>query len=398
MFLGGLAHGLWPGLTPGDSLRSLVGSVAPFVFGFSRLSRGWAQAIIRTTAGRPCSRGRRRGLRPRRHPPPVRQQRRLAPDRAGPSRLPRRRCETAVYACLLELYRHGRRADLLLLGANLLLLLLTGARAPLTLALAVVGLSLLLVRSTAFPARHRLLLILSARRRLAAGRHHWCSDCCRPDLSAVRAFQVLTTNLGNLSGRQLLWPNFAQAAAGSPWVGWGVGAGNVIIPHDDPVARLLQTWAAHNEYLRVEVEGGQLGRALLVVLMFLWVRQHTAPLLSVGPRHHAAGVRRFRGARLHRQRADLHPCLRLVHLRHGGVRAWEVGVMIGKDMSLPPAGDCPQANRRRARKGGGPDPYVAKTREVPRRQRTSIPVGWLNPSCLARRKAASVSPGATADP
>ena len=77
----------------------------------------------------------------------------------------------------------------------------------------------------------------------------------------MRAFQVLTTNLGNLSGRQLLWPNFEQAAAGSPWLGWGVGAGNIIIPQDDPVAKLLQTWAAHNEYLRIEVEGGQLGRA-----------------------------------------------------------------------------------------------------------------------------------------
>jgi O-antigen ligase len=91
-------------------------------------------------------------------------------------------------------------------------------------------------------------------------------------------FQVLTTNLGNLSGRELLWPNFAQAAAGSPWLGWGVGAGNLIIPQGAPVAKLLQTWAAHNEYLRIEVEGGQLGRAMLVLLLILWVRQHTAPL------------------------------------------------------------------------------------------------------------------------
>ncbi len=278
MFLGGLTHGLWPGLTPGDSLRSLVGSAAPFAFGFSRLSRGWAGAIIRTTCWAPLLTVAAgavldvAGLRP------------LFVNSGGlrlaglghPAFLAGV-CETAVYACLLELYRTGRRRDFCLLAVNLLLLLLTGARAPLTLALAVVGVSLVLVRSTAFPARHRMLLILSGAAALPVAAA-LVLGLLPSDASAVRAFQVLTTNLENLSGRQLLWPNFEQAAAGSPWLGWGVGAGNVIIPQGDPVARLLQTWAAHNEYLRVEVEGGQLGRALLVLLMALWVRQHTAPL------------------------------------------------------------------------------------------------------------------------
>src|SRR6185437_8047159 len=49
MFVTGLAHGLYPGLSTLDSLRSLAGSIAPFVFAFSRLSRRWAQAIINAT-------------------------------------------------------------------------------------------------------------------------------------------------------------------------------------------------------------------------------------------------------------------------------------------------------------------------------------------------------------
>jgi O-antigen ligase len=278
MFVGSLAHGLWPGLTPGESLRSLVGSVAPFVFGFSRVSRTWAQAIIRITCWAPLltvSAGAllaAAGLRPLfvesgglrlaglGHPAFL----------AGVS-------ETAVYACLLELYRGGTGRDFRLLGTNLLLLLLTGARAPLTLALAVVGLSLALVRSAAFPDRYRLLLILSAVAGLPLAAA-LALGLLPSDVSAVRFIQVLTTNPGDLSGRQLLWPKFAQAAAGSPWLGWGVGAGNLIIPQDDPVAKLLQTWAAHNEYLRIEVEGGQLGRALLVLLLTLWVAQHTTRL------------------------------------------------------------------------------------------------------------------------
>jgi len=33
----------------------------------------------------------------------------------------------------------------------------------------------------------------------------------------------------------------------------------------------VQSWAAHNEYLRILVEGGQFGRALLIAMLVLWV-------------------------------------------------------------------------------------------------------------------------------
>jgi O-antigen ligase len=72
-----------------------------------------------------------------------------------------------------------------------------------------------------------------------------------------------------------LWPPFKQAAAASPWFGWGVGAGNAIIPPESDLARLIQTLTAHNEYLRVRVEGGVFGLGLLVVLFALWVVRHT---------------------------------------------------------------------------------------------------------------------------
>ncbi len=278
MFFGGLAHGLWPELSAGDSLRSLIGSIAPFVFGFSRLSRRWAQTIIRTTAWAPllclavAAMLAGAGLRP------------LFVESGGarlaglshPALLAAV-CQAAVYASLIELYRTGRPTDLLLLGSNLLVLLLTGARAPLSCTLAVVGLSLLLVSSPAMPSRRRLLLILAGGALLPL--FGLATSGLLPlDLQAVRAFRVLATDVGNLSGRLILWPKFEAAAAASPWVGWGIGAGSVIIPPDSPAARLLHTWAAHNEYLRVQVEGGQIGRALLIGLMVLWLRAHTAPL------------------------------------------------------------------------------------------------------------------------
>ncbi len=273
MFAFGAVHGLHPALTPMDSLRSLVGSMAPFVFAFSRLSPGWGRAIVRATtcipilsvtAGAVLALA---GMRP------------LFVESGGerlaglghPAFLAGF-CLAAIYACLIELYREGQSRWMILLGANFVILLLTGARAPMAYAVAVTGLTLVFVHSDAFPRRCRVLPIL-----LAA--------CLIPlllvlagYLTDVRLFNLLGSEVGNLSGRELLWPPFQQAAAASPWLGWGVGAGNAIIPPDSELARTIQSWAAHNEYLRMSVEGGQIGRGLLIVLFVLWVVRHTRVL------------------------------------------------------------------------------------------------------------------------
>jgi O-antigen ligase len=89
------------------------------------------------------------------------------------------------------------------------------------------------------------------------------------------------TQLGeaaNLSHRDLVWPYFQQAFYASPFVGWGVGAGKIIIPVTSQLDTLLGTNAAHNEYLRLSAEGGILGLTLLIALLALWVRRGTAPM------------------------------------------------------------------------------------------------------------------------
>jgi O-antigen ligase len=159
-----------------------------------------------------------------------------------------------------------------LLIANFLILALTGARAPLFYAVAVTGLSMGSLRSTVFAARDRLLLILSALALLpvlaiAAG-----------NLEDIRLFKVVINETANLSGRGLLWPSFEDAAAQAPWFGWGIGAGNAVIPRNGPIVQILHTWAAHNEYLRIQVEGGQVGRALLIALFVAWVIVNTRRL------------------------------------------------------------------------------------------------------------------------
>jgi O-antigen ligase len=273
MFLVGLAHGLHADLTTAASLRSLLGSIAPFAFAFSRLSPGWGRAIVRATtlipllsvlAGTVLDAV---GLRP------------LFQDSGGqrlaalghPAFLAGV-CLAAIYACLIELYRDGKGRWMLLLAANFLILILTGARAPLAYAIVVTVLTLGFVRSSVFAIPYRLLPIM-----LVA--------CLVPlalvlaqDLPTLRLFNLLSSEPGHMSGRDLLWPAFQEAAEQSRWFGWGVGAGNAILDPDSRLAVLIGTGAAHNEYLRVSVEGGQIGCALLIALFILWVARHTRAL------------------------------------------------------------------------------------------------------------------------
>ncbi|WP_428488347.1 O-antigen ligase family protein [Rhodopila sp.] len=270
MLATGLVHGLYPGLTTADSLRSLIGSAAPFAFCFCRLPPSWPRAMITATKWCPalvvlaCVPLDLSGIRP------------LFVDSGGarlaglghPAFLAGV-CLPAIYACLIQLYRQGRRGDLWLLAGNLLILVLTGARAPLAYAVAVTGISLVSIRSAVFPPTQRLLLVL------AAGAALPVLVLLAGNFSEIRLFNVVANEAANLSGRDLLWPAFEAAAAKSPWFGWGIGAGNLVIPPSGQIAQTLHTWAAHNEYLRMQVEGGQLGRTLLIVLFASWILVHT---------------------------------------------------------------------------------------------------------------------------
>jgi O-antigen ligase len=273
MFIAGLAHGLHPELTPMGSLRSLLGSVAPFAFAFSRLSPGWGGTMVRATvlillasvAGGVVFH--LAGL----HPVFIDSFGVRLAGLGEPAVLAGF-CLAAIYACLIELYRDGRSRWLLLLATNFLILVLTGARSPLACAVAVTGLTLGFVRSAAFPRQRRILTLLLAACLLPL------LAVLAPELPMVRLFHIWNDEATNLSGRGLLWPPFEQAAAASPWFGWGVGAGNAIIPPDSEVAWTIGNWVAHNEYLRISVEGGQLGRALLIGMLVLWVARHTRGL------------------------------------------------------------------------------------------------------------------------
>jgi O-antigen ligase len=82
-------------------------------------------------------------------------------------------------------------------------------------------------------------------------------------------------DVANLSNRTLIWPVYEAAIARSPWFGWGTGSGKVLVPVGTLLWHLLGTNAAHDEYLRLAVEGGGLGLGLLLLLIVLWLRRGT---------------------------------------------------------------------------------------------------------------------------
>ena len=268
----GTVAGVHPDLTPADMLRSLAGSIVPFLPFFCRLPSHWGRTVQRAVTFAPlvsCGIGAvlaLLGLRP------------LFVDSGG-ARLAALGhpaflagvCLPAIYAGLLRWLRSGRPETALLTGANVTILLLTGARAPIVYGFSVVALSLLLAPHAAVPRARRLPLMAAALALLPP------LLLIGEDFTSLRLFTVLS-DAGHLSGRDLLWPEFEAAAARAPWFGWGLGAGNVVIPHHSQLVQLLQTWAAHNEYLRLEVEGGQIGRGLLILLFVVWVRGHAKTL------------------------------------------------------------------------------------------------------------------------
>ena len=269
----GLAAGIHPDLATADMARSMIGSVTPFLVFFCVKPPGWGPAVRMAVTLAPClsvvlgSVLDVSGLRP------------VFVDSGGmrlaglghPAFLAGV-CLPAIYAGLLHWLRNGSPRSALLMGVNLVILVLTGARAPLAYAVIVIGGSLIFASDAAVPRAHRLVLLgaalLASPVLLVVGEAY----------SSLRLFETIAGDASNLSGRDLLWTEFEAAAAQAPWFGWGIGSGNLVIPHDSQLAQLLGTSAAHNEYLRIRVEGGYIGLTLLIALFVAWVISHTGRL------------------------------------------------------------------------------------------------------------------------
>ncbi|HVE23025.1 MAG TPA: O-antigen ligase family protein [Acidocella sp.] len=267
IFCTGLMHGLYPGLSLPGSARSLLGSAAPFLFGFLRLPAPVVRAVKCCAILAPAATvgfGLALALAGCDQMYEFEQ----GALRLGASGEPPFLAGFAligVYAGLLEFLAGGATLYLGVTGLNLVIILCTGARGPLLLGLAVT------IAVLARQGRLRLLAALGALLSLTV--------MFAPDLTLFRVIDL--ARLGeaeSLSNRALVWPYFQHAFAASPFFGWGIGAGKVIIPLTSPLAAELGTNAAHNEYLRIGAEGGALGLGTLLLSLWLWVKRGSAAL------------------------------------------------------------------------------------------------------------------------
>ncbi|HEX7388958.1 MAG TPA: O-antigen ligase family protein [Acidiphilium sp.] len=275
MFGAGLIHGLWPGLTLTASFRSLTGSSAPFAPGFLRMTGAMRRAIVRCVIIGPCvtvgfgAALAAFGIRA------------LWLTQQGAIRLVASSSPAflggfamiAIFAGLVAFLGTGRLREWGWIGVNFVILLASGARAPLVLAAFVVLAALVAIPSPHLtPVRRTALLALG-------GAGFGMAVMAASALHMIRAVDLI--HLGeawDLSNRNLIWPDFIAAIARSPVLGWGVGAGKVIVGLHSPLGRLLGTNAAHNEYLRIAAEGGIAGAMLLFALLWLWLRRGSAAL------------------------------------------------------------------------------------------------------------------------
>jgi O-antigen ligase len=267
MFCTGLIHGLYPGLSLLGSTRSLLGSAAPFLFGFLPLPAPFVRAVKRTAILAPAATvgfGLFLALAGLNHMYEIEQ----GAVRLGASGEPPFLAGFAligVYAGLLEFLESREVGYLGFAALNLTIILFTGARGPLLLGLAV---------TVAVLAQQRHLLLLAALGALLS-----LAVMFWPDLTMFRVIDLARLGeAASLSHRALVWPYFQHAFDASPLFGWGVGAGKVIIPLTSPLAALIGTNAAHDEYLRIGAEGGALGLAALLLSLWLWVARGSAAL------------------------------------------------------------------------------------------------------------------------
>ena len=241
-------------------LRNFIGSTAPFVLGFALAPRRIWTTIIRGAALVPLvsagasllttvaglypaidSLGRFQGMH-------------TAPFLAG-------FCSTAIFAATLEYLRGFKMTWLIIGGLDLAVLLATQARAPFGAVVLFLGLVFLLSDRKTFPLKRKVDLVMGG---------------AVPGLlllGPVLAF-ALERFIGegaSTSGRDLMWPYFTEAIAARPLFGFGLGAGKLIVNPDDPLIKLLGSTAAHNEYLRLSVDGGIIGCAAIFISIIAWI-------------------------------------------------------------------------------------------------------------------------------
>jgi len=156
--------------------------------------------------------------------------------------------------CLHKVVIENRRGFIFLLLLNLALIIFSGTRMPSMLAVLLAGLMIFFASKETLKGSSKINLLLLGMVFVSVVMvFYW------PQLEA-RMFAQTSDSAVNLSGRDEIWSYFIAAFQESPVFGKGVGAGVVLL--EDVV--IYSSTSAHNEYLRLLVDGGIVGLLLYI--------------------------------------------------------------------------------------------------------------------------------------
>jgi O-antigen ligase len=258
-FVAPLLGQLHPGNTPGDLVRSMIGTLSPFAILWVRLDRRWCERIIllvvlspliAIACGLPLAAV---GMRPM-----------LASDQTGVIRLQGSTIAAfvgyfgtiATMAAFAEYVLSGRQRWLALTAAAGLCVVASGTRVPTLSAFLFCLLVLCFARGRTFNVSRRGQLWMLGGAAVTLGGMVVLPSFIRRSLSGPGGgIQA--------SGRDVIWPIYARAIEQFPLFGQGIGTYRVLVDPDD--VRYLGTLAAHNEYLRLGADIGIVGVVTVVL-------------------------------------------------------------------------------------------------------------------------------------
>lgn len=165
---------------------------------------------------------------------------------------------TSFFVCVYQVVAAARPRYYWLAAINLLIILMTITRMPMLASAIVIAAVMLFApqETFRFSARAKVALVGAV---LLIGAYFvfW------------PLIEARIENSGT-SGRDVIWEIYWAAIERNPWFGRGIGSGTVLLPNTETYTKVITV--AHNEYMRLLMDGGIVGLIIYISALILWVR------------------------------------------------------------------------------------------------------------------------------
>lgn len=176
-------------------------------------------------------------------------------------------CFISIFVCLYQAIIYKKNHYFFIMGLAFVVLVLTGTRTPIACSILFGGFSILFAARDDLRASSKLTLGILGLAFLGL-----VTVLTWQNIEA-RFFGDIRESGINTSGRAAIWDAMWAVYSVNEWFGRGIGTGAIVLLED----RAVVSAAAHNEYLRLLVDGGIVGLAVYVIgFAFLMFRESRA--------------------------------------------------------------------------------------------------------------------------